>query len=234
MASRACGPPASAASSSRKPVVVDLLKERDHLRMRADRVRDVQERQPHLRRDVVRDGLRERVGRVLLPQPRLEVLVEPARGVHRPHEHLVAARIEEDPLELLDVVQDEVEQRRSGLRADGAREGGVRRLAALDQLGDDGPVGRERRRRVAGRRARGPRPGAPGGGRRGRRWSAARPRSADRPCRWRRGGRRGWPGRPGARATSTNSLPPASYIRGIAVSWNTESPSGFMGSVIIC
>ena len=42
------------------------------------------------------------------------------------------------------------------------------------------------------------------------------------------------PGEARPRATSTNSLPPASYIRGIAVSWNTESPSGFMGSVIIC
>ena len=35
-------------------------------------------------------------------------------------------------------------------------------------------------------------------------------------------------------ATSTNSLPPASYIRGSAISWCTESPSGFRGSVIIC
>ena len=34
--------------------------------------------------------------------------------------------------------------------------------------------------------------------------------------------------------TSTNSRPPASYIGGRAVSWNSESPSGFMGSVIIC
>ena len=35
-------------------------------------------------------------------------------------------------------------------------------------------------------------------------------------------------------ATSTNSLPPASYMRGSAISWCTESPSGFRGSVIIC
>ena len=34
--------------------------------------------------------------------------------------------------------------------------------------------------------------------------------------------------------TSTNSLPPASCIVGSAVSWNRESPSGFMASVIIC
>jgi hypothetical protein len=34
-------------------LVLDVLQERHHLRMRADHVRDVQERQPHLRRDVV-------------------------------------------------------------------------------------------------------------------------------------------------------------------------------------
>jgi hypothetical protein len=36
------------------------------------------------------------------------------------------------------------------------------------------------------------------------------------------------------RVTSTNSLPPASCIGAMAVSCHTESPSGFMGSVIIC
>jgi hypothetical protein len=36
------------------------------------------------------------------------------------------------------------------------------------------------------------------------------------------------------RVTSTNSLPPASYMRGRAISWCRESPRGFMGSVIIC
>ena len=36
------------------------------------------------------------------------------------------------------------------------------------------------------------------------------------------------------RVTLTNSLPPASYIGRKAVSWNRESPRGFMGSVIIC
>ena len=34
--------------------------------------------------------------------------------------------------------------------------------------------------------------------------------------------------------TSTNSLPPASYIGRPAVSCHTESPRGFIGSVIIC
>ncbi len=33
---------------------------------------------------------------------------------------------------------------------------------------------------------------------------------------------------------STNSLPPASHIGARAVSCQTESPSGFMASVIIC
>ncbi len=33
--------------------------------------------------------------------------------------------------------------------------------------------------------------------------------------------------------TSTNSLPPASYMRGRAVSCHIESPRGFIGSVII-
>ena len=37
-----------------------------------------------------------------------------------------------------------------------------------------------------------------------------------------------------ASATSTNSRPAASYIGRKAMSWNIESPSGFMGSVIIC
>ncbi len=36
------------------------------------------------------------------------------------------------------------------------------------------------------------------------------------------------------RATSTNSLPPASCIGTMAVSCHMENPSGFMGSVIIC
>ena len=45
-------------------VVADMLQELDHVRMRPDRVSDVQEGQPHLRRDVVGGGLGERVGGV--------------------------------------------------------------------------------------------------------------------------------------------------------------------------
>ena len=152
MASRASRPPASSGSSSRKPSSSTCSQKGHHLRMRADHVRDVQERQPHLRRDVVGDGLRERVGRVLLAQPRLQLLVEPPRRLHRRHEHLMASRIEQDPLQLLDVRQDEVEQRRSGLRPDVALQGGDGGLVALDQLGDDGRIGLDRCRRVAGRR----------------------------------------------------------------------------------
>ena len=52
MASRASPPPESLDSSSRKPSSVDVLQEGHHLRMRADDVGDVKERQPHLGRDV--------------------------------------------------------------------------------------------------------------------------------------------------------------------------------------
>ena len=71
MASRASRPPGELGQLVQEALVLDVLQEGHHLRMRADHVRDVQERQPHLRRDVVGDGLRERVGRVLLAQPRL-------------------------------------------------------------------------------------------------------------------------------------------------------------------
>ena len=230
MASRASRPPASVGQLVEEVLVLDVLQEGHHLRMRADHVGDVQERQPHLRRDVVGDGLRERVGRVLLAQPRLQLLVEPPRGLHRPHEHLMAPRIEQDPLQLLDVRQDEVEQRRSGLRPDVALQGGDGRLAALDQLGDDGRIGLDRRparRRPAARRD--PRPGATGRSRRGRGWSAARPRSADRPSPGPPGGRARLAGEARRWATSTNSLPPASYIRGRAVSCHSGEPQGLHG-----
>jgi hypothetical protein len=41
-------------------------------------------------------------------------------------------------------------------------------------------------------------------------------------------------GEPSAGATSTNSLPPASAMGRGVVSCHSESPRGFMGSVIIC
>ena len=123
---------------------LDLLQELHHVRVRADHVGDVQERQPHLRRHVVRDGLRERVGHVLLTQPLLQVLVEPPGGVHPRHDHLKAPRVEQDPPQLGDVPADEVEQLRSGLRPDVALERGEGSLAALDELGDERRVGLDR------------------------------------------------------------------------------------------
>ena len=133
-------------------LILDVLQERHHLRMRADHVRDVQERQPHLRRDVVGNRLGKRVGRVLLAQPLLQLVVEPPRGLHRRHEHLMAPRIEQDPPQLLHVRLDEVEQRLPGRRRDVAFRGGDRRPALLDQLGDDGRIGLDRIRRAAEQR----------------------------------------------------------------------------------
>jgi hypothetical protein len=124
MASRASRPPAEPGQLVQETLVLDVVQKRHHVRMRADHVRDVQERQPHLRCDVMGNGLRERVSRVLLAQPRLQLIVEPPRGLHRRHEHLMALRIEQDPLQLLDVRLDEVEQRLSGLRPDVAFRGG--------------------------------------------------------------------------------------------------------------
>ena len=61
----------------------------------------------------------------------------------------MALRIEQDPLQLLDVRLDEVEQRLSGLRPDVAFRGGDGCLAAPDQLGDDGRIGLDRSWRAA-------------------------------------------------------------------------------------
>ncbi len=66
--------------------------------------------------------------------------------------HQVAPRIEQDPSQLLDVRQDEVEQGRSGLRPDVALQGGDGGLGAPDQLGDDGRIGLDRGGRAASRR----------------------------------------------------------------------------------
>jgi hypothetical protein len=58
-----CFPPALELGQLIEEVLVlDVLQERHYLRVRADHVRDVQQRQPYLRRDVVGDGLRECVG----------------------------------------------------------------------------------------------------------------------------------------------------------------------------
>ena len=140
------------------------------------------------------------------------------------------------PLQLLDVRQDEVEQRRSGLRPDVALQGGDGGLAALDQLGDDGRIGLDR------------------GGRAGRRGGRARslvrerrdevaafedglqrvpdqrigfPQDLQEACaaRWRSQS-------PG----DVDEQPSAGLVHAAAsaVSCQRESPRGFMGSVIIC
>ena len=157
MASRASRPPSSAGSSSEESLVLDVRQECHHVGMRPDHVRDVEQRQPHFRRDVAGDGLRERVGCVLLAQPLLQPLVQPPGGLHPRQDRREALRVEQEPPQLLDVREDEVGQRRSGLGPDVALQGGDRGLAALDQPGDDRRIGLDRGRLAAGRHlARGP------------------------------------------------------------------------------
>jgi hypothetical protein len=97
------------------------------------------------------------------PSHSCTLLVQPPRGLHRRHDHLMALRIEQDPPQLLDVRQDEVEPAPSGLAADVALQGGDGGLAALDQLGDDGRIGLDRGRLAAGGgMSPGPRPEGPG------------------------------------------------------------------------
>ena len=57
--------------------------------------------------------------------------------------------------QLLDVLQDEVEQRRSGQRFDVALQRGDRRLAVRDEVGDDGGIDLDRGGRAGARRRRG-------------------------------------------------------------------------------
>jgi hypothetical protein len=64
----------------------------------------------------------------------------------------MALRIEQDPLQLLDVRHNEVDQHGSGLRPDVAFHRGDGGPAALDQLGDDGRIGLDRGWRAACRR----------------------------------------------------------------------------------
>ena len=95
------------------------------------------------------DGLRERVGGVLLAEPLQQVVTQPPRGLHRRHEDLMALRIEQDPAQLLHVRRDEVEQRGTGQWLNGVRRGRDGGFAARDQLGDDGRIGLDRSGRAA-------------------------------------------------------------------------------------
>jgi hypothetical protein len=133
--------------------VLDAFQKGDDVRIRADHIGNILQRQSHLRRDVVRHRERERVGRVLLAQPRLQPFVEPPRGFHRRHEYLVAPRIEQNPLQLLHSGQDELEQRGSGVPADLSFQRRDRRLAVLDQLVDNGGIRLDWWRGRGGRRA---------------------------------------------------------------------------------
>ena len=118
--------------------------------MRSDGVGDVQQRQAHLRRDVVGHRLGQGVGGVLLTQPLVQVLVEPPGGTHRHHDHLEAPRIEQDPPQLLEIRHDEVDQCGAGPGLDllpQRTDGGT---AVIDQLGDDGGIGFDGVRSAAG------------------------------------------------------------------------------------
>ncbi len=124
-------------------VVVGGAQDRHRLRVGADHVGHVQEGESHLGGDVVRDRERQGVGGVLLPQPRTQVLVEPERGVHRGREDPVAAWVEQQPTQLLEVRDDEVEEVRPVVGADVPRHGGQRVPAVRHQFLDEGRVGVE-------------------------------------------------------------------------------------------
>src|SRR3954453_2963997 len=94
------------------------------------------------------DGLGERVGHVLLPQPLPKMVVEPPGALHPRHDYLLTLRIEEEALLLLDLCQDEIEELCSGLRPDVAFQGGDGSLRAPDQLGDEGRIGLDWRGRA--------------------------------------------------------------------------------------
>ena len=77
--------------------------------MRSDRIRDIEKGQPHLGRDVVGDRLRERVSRVLLTQPRLELIIEPPSGLHRRHD--LANRMKLPRRVIQQLIEDAIHQR---------------------------------------------------------------------------------------------------------------------------
>src|SRR4051794_2525272 len=120
--------------------------------MRPNHVCHVEEREAHLRRDVVRNRLRQSVGRVLFTQPLVQLLIEPPGGLDRGQEHLMALRIEQYPLQLLEIRQDEIEQGGAGLALDVTLQDSDGVLAARDQLVDDGRLGLYRRGWWDGRR----------------------------------------------------------------------------------
>lgn len=92
--------------------VVCVLEIRDDLRMRTDYVGDIEQRETHLGRVVVRRRLRQRIGGVRIAEPLLHVLVDPRGRAHRCADRGAALWFEQVFLQLLQVLQDELEQRR--------------------------------------------------------------------------------------------------------------------------
>ena len=159
MASRASRPPTELGQLVQDFLVLDVLQKRHHVRMRADHVGDAQRRQPIS--DVTLWGTDcVSVSAAFFSPSHASSCSLSHRSLHRRHEHLMALRIEQDPLQLLDVRPDEVEQRRSGLRPDVALQCGDGGLAAPDQLGDDGRIGLDWGRRAAKRWPGGPSSGS--------------------------------------------------------------------------
>ncbi len=117
--------------------------------MGTDRVGDVEERQAHLRRDVVRGRLREHVGRVALTQPVGQPVVQPPDRLHPGQDRLEALRVEGAPPKLVEVLHDEVEQIGARSTLDVAPQRRDRRLAAGDELLDDRGVRVQRSVRAA-------------------------------------------------------------------------------------
>ncbi len=135
-----------------EPRAVDLFQKGDYVGMRSNHVRHIEQRESHFRRDVVRNGLRQGVGGVLLAQPVLQFLIEPRRGLDRGHEHPMTLPIEQNPPQLLNVRLNELEQRGSRPRRNLALERGDGVAAVRDQLIDDRWIGLDGwRRHCAGR-----------------------------------------------------------------------------------
>ncbi len=93
-----------------KPVVGHRAEERDHLRVGAEHVGDVQQCQAHLGSDVVGGGQGQDVGRSLLFQPLGQSAVEPPGRLDAGHDRLMARGSEQQGPQFPDVGPDVVEQ----------------------------------------------------------------------------------------------------------------------------
>ncbi|MNS59869.1 hypothetical protein D3C72_928420 [compost metagenome] len=138
-----------------KAVVIDVVQVPDDGRIGTNRIRDVQQRQAHFRGDVVRRGLGEPVGHVLLAQPFQHVVVDPRRRVHARHDRPEIMRVQIVLPRFREVGLDEVEERRPRMRPDILPEGLDRRRHARDLPRDDRRIVVEYRLIVRHRRALG-------------------------------------------------------------------------------